>query len=444
MGSTVVPAKSEEKKSKAPASGDPELAGQRLDQSVGAVVGLPRFLQGDRRPLNRTNQAVTAPLRSEGIRAKLEVGSVNDPLEREAEQVAERITQMPGDSLVDASCTCTSGGDMCGACKSDQLDQTDPGSMIRRSPEMPPLLHRRASGDANMAAARAEVFPGSPGRPLDRSQRAYFGPRLGADLQLVRLHDDGQTAATAQSIGARAFAVGNEIGFAAGRFAPDTPAGRKLLAHELVHVAQYSAAGGATIRRDPDPQPANADDPAIAAQYEDELQANEKNAEQDGDAALRAYASRVVLLLTFQPHAALHSDNDLRAVMEPAYAAAKTEIDTLNALGGTAELALGIKPYGFPLTWSERIKDALSLGIDRLSVLRELLLATTNFVVLSTTTFRMPSCLTVCRCQLARSAYWPASDCGCKRGRWSMEGRSRSSLGRPSVSCSCATTRPLP
>jgi hypothetical protein len=37
---------------------------------------------------------------------------------------------------------------------------------------------------------------------------------------------------------ARAFTVGEDIFFAAGAFAPETPGGRELLVHELVHVVQ--------------------------------------------------------------------------------------------------------------------------------------------------------------------------------------------------------------
>jgi hypothetical protein len=49
---------------------------------------------------------------------------------------------------------------------------------------------------------------------------------------------DGQAAASARDIGARAYTVGNHIAFADGKYAPDTHAGRELLAHELTHVVQ--------------------------------------------------------------------------------------------------------------------------------------------------------------------------------------------------------------
>src|SRR5215203_5442144 len=45
---------------------------------------------------------------------------------------------------------------------------------------------------------------------------------------------------SARDINAYAYTVGSDIVFGAGRYAPHTQAGRSLLAHELVHVAQQS------------------------------------------------------------------------------------------------------------------------------------------------------------------------------------------------------------
>src|SRR5204863_7569321 len=44
--------------------------------------------------------------------------------------------------------------------------------------------------------------------------------------------------------------VGRHVMFDAGRYAPDTPDGRRLLAHELTHVAQADAGAAPMISRD--------------------------------------------------------------------------------------------------------------------------------------------------------------------------------------------------
>ncbi len=43
---------------------------------------------------------------------------------------------------------------------------------------------------------------------------------------------------------AHAYTVGNDVVFGAGRFAPGTNEGRRLIAHELTHVVQQSGADG--------------------------------------------------------------------------------------------------------------------------------------------------------------------------------------------------------
>ena len=77
-----------------------------------------------------------------------------------------------------------------------------------------------------------------PGRPLPKEDRAYFESRLGADLADVRVHIGDASHRTANSLHASAFTVGSHVGFRAGRFAPGTAEGQKLLAHELTHVLQ--------------------------------------------------------------------------------------------------------------------------------------------------------------------------------------------------------------
>ncbi|MEZ4612666.1 MAG: DUF4157 domain-containing protein [Caldilineaceae bacterium] len=85
-------------------------------------------------------------------------------------------------------------------------------------------------------------------------------PRLGW-TSAACVHTDGQAAASAQAMNAQAFTVGDDIVFDEGRYAPQTPAGQELLAHELTHVAQQEGAA-------PDVTPAAADEsratPAIA------------------------------------------------------------------------------------------------------------------------------------------------------------------------------------
>ncbi len=80
------------------------------------------------------------------------------------------------------------------------------------------------------------------GRPLPSAVREEFEPRLGADFGSVRVHDGAEAGAMAKLVDARAYTVGRDVVFGAGGFAPETSDGRRLLAHELTHVAQQGGA----------------------------------------------------------------------------------------------------------------------------------------------------------------------------------------------------------
>jgi hypothetical protein len=102
---------------------------------------------------------------------------------------------------------------------------------------------RDATGAGPAVAPRVvhEVL-GSPGVPLDSDVRAALEPRFGQDFSQVRVHTDARAASSADAVGARAYTLGRHIVFAAGRYAPSTAEGHKLLAHELTHVMQQRAA----------------------------------------------------------------------------------------------------------------------------------------------------------------------------------------------------------
>jgi hypothetical protein len=85
---------------------------------------------------------------------------------------------------------------------------------------------------------------GSSGQPLDPGIRSFMEPRFGHDFSRVRIHADGSSAEAAAAVEAHAFTVGRDVVFASGRYAPNTRAGQRLLAHELAHVVQQ---GGGSI-----------------------------------------------------------------------------------------------------------------------------------------------------------------------------------------------------
>jgi hypothetical protein len=74
--------------------------------------------------------------------------------------------------------------------------------------------------------------------------------RFGEDLGQVRVHADAGSAASAKALDAKAYAVGPSIVFGAGKYAPESPQGKRLLAHEITHVLQarrHPPAGRAVV-----------------------------------------------------------------------------------------------------------------------------------------------------------------------------------------------------
>jgi hypothetical protein len=77
---------------------------------------------------------------------------------------------------------------------------------------------------------------------LPSATRAAVGAELGHDFSRVRVHARDDAAASAEALGAAAYTVGQHIGFGRGRYEPESPAGRRLLRHELVHTMQQPQA----------------------------------------------------------------------------------------------------------------------------------------------------------------------------------------------------------
>jgi hypothetical protein len=88
----------------------------------------------------------------------------------------------------------------------------------------------------------------SPGRPLDAGSRSFFERGFGHDFSQVRVHADAEAAESASAVKAAAYTVGRHVVFGAGRYAPTTTAGSRLIGHELAHVIQQEHGDTASLR----------------------------------------------------------------------------------------------------------------------------------------------------------------------------------------------------
>src|SRR5271166_986647 len=148
------------------------------------------------------------------VQRKAAIGAEDHPAEQEADRVARRVTDGPGQARVGRNAM-------------------DPGGR-----EAPASVHEALA---------------ATGEPLDPASRAYFEPRFGRDFGQVRIHAGPAAARSARDIGALAYTSGANIAFDTGRFAPGTRDGRLLLAHELAHVVQQTDGAPRSVRRQPAP-----------------------------------------------------------------------------------------------------------------------------------------------------------------------------------------------
>jgi peptidoglycan hydrolase-like protein with peptidoglycan-binding domain len=131
-----------------------------------------------------------------------------------------------GSNLLQRKCACggTPGpSGECAQCRSKRLALQRRAAHPAEPSSVPPIVH---------GVLR------SPGQPLDHTTRSFMEPRFGHDFGRVRVHTDAQAAKSARAVNALAYTVGSNVVFGARQYAPETVAGKRLLAHELAHTVQ--------------------------------------------------------------------------------------------------------------------------------------------------------------------------------------------------------------
>ncbi|HZU10869.1 MAG TPA: hypothetical protein VFA02_13280, partial [Pseudacidobacterium sp.] len=163
--------------------------GTSLDRSRSSAdkAGDKSFLPETRTFLSQAsgtlpNSITRIPLAPLGhpLMRKLAIGETNDPLEAEADRMAERVLRMTDPAHAASApshtaptlrrkCSCEGSGTKCKEC-----EEAERGKKLHRKPqttsapaEAPPIVH--------------DVLR-SPGQPLDTATRAFFEPRFGADF----------------------------------------------------------------------------------------------------------------------------------------------------------------------------------------------------------------------------------------------------------------------
>ncbi|WP_158593382.1 DUF4157 domain-containing protein [Nitrosovibrio sp. Nv6] len=146
------------------------------------------------------------------IQRKLSIGASDDPLEQEADRIADQVLSMPANPPVGTS---------------------------------PPRVQRftgPVSTETDVAPPSVDRVLASLGQPLEPALRQNMEQRFGYDFSGVRVHSGSAAEQSARDVNASAYTVGHNVVFGAGQFMPATEKGRRLIAHELVHVLQQGGA----------------------------------------------------------------------------------------------------------------------------------------------------------------------------------------------------------
>jgi hypothetical protein len=114
-----------------------------------------------------------------------------------------------------------------------------PLATVREGPQLPttrPIASVHSVTSSAPQAVRVALRSGA--RPLEPATRRFFEARFHEPFGGIRVHTGASAERATQRLGARAFAVGEHVVVGAGEYRAGTPAGMRLLAHELAHVVQ--------------------------------------------------------------------------------------------------------------------------------------------------------------------------------------------------------------
>ena len=175
------------------------------------------------------NLAVQRLLRSGAIQAKLAISQPGDVYEREADQVAERIMNMPAVGTQPVAQRV--------ALPKEERDEGK--SCITKA--FRAAEQEASNGALSHAEEAVSVASNSTGHPLPSNLHRKLEQALGADLSALRVHTGSQSVEANKAISARAYTIGHDIHFNEGQYNPESSEGQGLLAHEATHVVQQAS-----------------------------------------------------------------------------------------------------------------------------------------------------------------------------------------------------------
>jgi hypothetical protein len=185
------------------------------------------------------------------LQRKLAIGAVNDPLESEADAMADKVMRIPEQQFVQRKCA---------HCEEEEKVQRSPLAAA-----ITPFIQTKGAdgGTASDAVTQKINTTKGNGGNMDSSTQSFMSSRFGTDFSNVKIHTGSDAVQMNRELNAQAFTVGSDIYFNSGKYNPSSESGKHLLAHELTHTVQQ---GAVTLQRKKD-----GPETAVAATLTDEV-----------------------------------------------------------------------------------------------------------------------------------------------------------------------------
>lgn len=167
------------------------------------------------------------------IQRKLTVGSANDPLEHEADSMANQVMRMPENGFIQRKC--------------EECEKEEKLQKKSLSESVTSAVQAKGPDKASVAESTSNEIKSTlgSGSKLDQQTNHFMSERFGHDFNDVTIHNDGRAARLSNDLNAKAFTVGKDIYFNQNQYDPTSENGKHLLAHELTHTIQQ----GSTAKR---------------------------------------------------------------------------------------------------------------------------------------------------------------------------------------------------
>ena len=164
------------------------------------------------------------------IQTKLTVGSSDDPYEREADTMADRIMRMAEPNFIQRKCA---------ECEKEEELHRMPISQATT-----PFLQAKNETIVSANVTTSIQSSKGGGSAMGADINSFMSTRFGHDFSSIKIHTDSRAIQLNRDLNAKAFTVGNDVYFNQGQYQPQSFEGKKLLAHELTHTLQQGNGSG--------------------------------------------------------------------------------------------------------------------------------------------------------------------------------------------------------